>query len=90
MEAVTRNSFYQHVKENTRIRGPQKSILDLVLTKEEEDVKNVKILNPIGKSDHGIVKGDFICKWKSKAIPRKIKAYCKGNYGNMKEALGQT
>ena len=90
LEAVSGNSMYQHVKENTRIRGPQRSILDLVLTKEEQDVKNTKILNPIGKSDHGIVKGDFICKWKSKAIPRKTKAYRKGNYSNMKDALSQT
>ena len=90
LETVTGNSMYQHVKENTRIRGPQRSILDLALTKEEEDIKNVKILDPIGKSDHGIVKGDLICKWKSKAIPRKIKAYRKGNYGNMKDALSQT
>ena len=69
---ITDNLMYQHVKENTRIRGNQKSILDLILTKEEDDVKNVKVLPPIGRSDHGIVKGEFICKWKSRIIPRKI------------------
>ena len=31
---ITDNLMYQHVKENTRIRGNQKSILDLILTKE--------------------------------------------------------
>ena len=87
---ITDNLMYQHVKENTRIRGNQKSILDLILTKEEDDVKNVKVLPPIGRSDHGIVKGEFICKWKSRIIPRKIKAYRKGKYDNMINALNQT
>ena len=74
-ETITDNLMYQHVKENTRIRGPQKSTLDLILTKEEEDVKNITVLTPIGRSDHGIVKGEFICKCMSRIIPRKIKAF---------------
>ena len=76
---ITDNLMYQHVKENTRIRGNQKSILDLILTKEEEDVKNVKVLPPIGKSDHGVVKGEFICKWKSRIVPKKLKLIVKEN-----------
>ena len=87
---ITDNLLYQHVRENTRTRGPQKSILDLILTKEEEDIKNITILTPIGRSDHGIVKGEFICKWKSRIVPKKIKAYRKGKYDNMINTLGQT
>ena len=34
--------LYQHVYAPTRFRGEQESTLDLVFTKEEEDVENVK------------------------------------------------
>ena len=82
--------MYQHVMEHTRIRGPQKSTLDLILTKVEEDIKNIEVLAPIGRSDHGIVKGEFICKWKSRLLPKISKAYRKGKYANMKSQLNQT
>ena len=42
-------------------------------------MKNVKVLPPIGKSDHGVVKGEFICKWRSRIVPKKIKAIVKEN-----------
>ena len=38
-------------------RGTGQSTLDLIFTKEEEDVKNVKVLSPIVKSDYGTVIG---------------------------------
>ena len=90
LESITDNLMYQHVMEHTRIRGPQKSTLDLILTKEEEDIKNIEVLAPIGRSDHGIVKGEFICKWKSRLLPKISKAYRKGKYANMKSQLNQT
>ena len=57
--------LYQHVTEPTRFRGNSNSTLDLILTKEEEDVKNIRVLQPLGKSDHGVVVGNFICEWRS-------------------------
>ena len=47
--------LYQHVTKPTRFRGTSSSTLDLIFTKEEEDVKNIQVLEPLGKSDHGIV-----------------------------------
>ena len=38
-ETITDNFLYQHVTEYTRIRGTERSILDLIFTKEEDDVK---------------------------------------------------
>ena len=35
---------------------------------------------PIAKSDHGIVIGEFICKWKSRIVPKKTPIYTKGRY----------
>ena len=50
-EIVSDNFLWQHVKKPTRFRGNQRSVLDLVFTKEEEDVRNVKVLSPLGMSD---------------------------------------
>ena len=65
----TKDCFsYQHVTEPTRFRGEQESLLDLIFTKEEDDVKNIEILSPLGKSDHGVVMCDVICEWKANAF----------------------
>ncbi|CAL4071350.1 unnamed protein product, partial [Meganyctiphanes norvegica] len=37
-----------------------RSLNDLIFTKEEEDVKNVDVIQPVGSSDHGVVIGEFI------------------------------
>jgi len=42
-----------------RILELGKSILDLILIKDDDDVKNITVLPPIGKTDHGIVKGNL-------------------------------
>ena len=43
-------------------------------------MRNIKVIAPLGKSDHGIVVGDFICEWKSRVEPKKRRAYYKGDY----------
>ena len=87
LETITDNFLYQHVTEYTRIRGPERSILDLIFTKEEEDVKNIKVLPPIGESDHGVVIGDFICEWKSQMEPKKRRVYFRGAYEEYEKNL---
>ena len=82
--------LYQHVTAPTRFRGEQNaSTLDLIFTKEEDDVKNIEVFAPLGKSDHGIITFDFICKWKSNKIfiPRRL--YFKGNYDEMNKLIGE-
>ncbi len=74
------NFLHQHVKMPTRFRGNSSSTLDLILTKEEEDVKNIQVLEPLGKSDHGIVVGNFICEWRNKTMPKSSRMYNKGQY----------
>ena len=46
LEIVADQFLYQHVKEYTRFRGEERSVLDLIFTKEEEDVKNIKVMLP--------------------------------------------
>ena len=47
--------LHQHVKKLTRFRNDESSTLDLIFTKEEEDVKDIEVLPPLGSSDHGVV-----------------------------------
>ena len=81
------NFLHQHVKIPTRYNGEYGSILDLIFTKEEDDVKNIRVINPVGFSDHGVVVGELVCKWKSRWVQRKTRAYYKGNYDNMVREL---
>ena len=55
LETVTDCLLHQHVRELTRFRNDEASTLDLIFTKEEEDVINVEVLQPLGLSDHGVV-----------------------------------
>ena len=79
--------LHQHVREPTRWRNNQASTLDLVFTKEEEDVRNIEVMPPVGGSDHGIVVGDFVCEWKSKVEFKPRRMYYKGNYNKIIEGL---
>ena len=79
-ETVSDNFLCQHLKKPTRFKVEEKSVLNLVFTKEEEDVRNVRVLEPIGKSDHGVVIWELICKWRSKVVPKRSPVYFRGKY----------
>ena len=81
--------LYQHVKEPTRFRNEQESTLDLILTNEEEDVKNIKVLPPLGNSDHGIVMGEFVCEWKGRVERKPRRLYHKGRYGQIVDKMDE-
>ena len=66
------------MKKPTRFRNEESSILDLIFTKEEEDVRNIEVLQLLGKSDHGVVVADFVCQWKSKIEQKPRRMYHKG------------
>ena len=84
----TKDCFlYQHVYAPTRFRNDQESTLDLIFTKEEEDVKNIEVLQPLGKSDHGIVVCDLVCEWRAKKEFRPRRLYHKGNYVEINRLL---
>ena len=75
----------QHVTENTRQRGnDDPSLLDLIITNEENDILNLEQLAPLGKSDHSIL------KFETPFTPPKAKpiikiCYDKGDYKKMDE-----
>ena len=79
----------QHVWQHTRFRGDLSSTLDLIFTKEEEDIKNIEVLPPLGSSDHGVVIADFVCEWKSKIVRKPRRMYHKGRYEHIIEGLNE-
>ena len=81
--------LYQHVLVPTRFRGEQKSTLDLIFTKEEEDVKNIEVIVPLGKSDHVVLVADLICEWKASTKFRPRRLYHKGNYEMMNKLMSE-
>ena len=80
-------SYTNMSKKPTRFRNNESSTLDLIFTKEEEDVRNIEILQPLGHSDHGIVVADFICEWKHRVVKKPRRIYHKGNYTNIVKGL---
>ena len=81
--------WHQHVHKPTRFRNNQASTLDLIFTKEEEDVRNIDVLPGLGLSDHGVVIGDFVCEWKSRVVQKPRRLYQKGDYNKINERLNQ-
>ena len=83
-----RNSFlFQHIIENTRQRGDDSpSCLDLLFTNEENMIKNIDYLAPLGKSDHSIIKFEIPCKVE-KPVPKIKVVYEQGDYAGLKQAL---
>ena len=82
LEVATDEFFIQHVTMDTRFDfvNDTSSLLDLIFTREEGDVKNVEVLHPLGKSDHGVVIADYVCEWKSNVQQKPRRLYHKGNY----------
>ena len=81
--------WHQHVHKPTRFRNNQASTLDLIFTKEEEDVKNIEVLPGLGSSDHGIVVGNFVCEWKNRIVKKPRRLYQKGDYDKINEELNK-
>ena len=77
----------QHVSVVTRGRGTARpSILDLVLTNQEEAVEEIILEAPLGSSDHSVLHVKYRC------IPvlepdKVIFMYDKADYGKMKDML---
>ena len=88
---ATQNAYlFQHVNKPTRARGVHNSpsLIDLVLTNEENMVRNLRHLNPLGSSDHCVLSFDYVCYTCTKKSQSKLKFnYDKGNYENLKNDL---
>ena len=89
VQTINTLGWHQHVNFHTRFRrGNQPSLLDLVITNEINMIDNLSILNPIGKSDHGILIFDYLC-YRENTAPRSIPKYYLGNYEEMRNYFSQ-
>ena len=86
LEAVRDNYLFQHLKQVTRIRENQQgSLLDLILTNEENMVDNIRYLPPLGKSDHLVIQFSLITYInRFRTQTEKIN---KGNYDQLRSNL---
>ena len=83
--------LYQHVREFTRARGSDEpSLLDLVLSRDQLEVEELKYCPPIGKSDHCVLTFTFL-------VDRGVRManscstkrnYHKGDYNAARQMLG--
>ena len=82
--------LHQHVTEFTRKRGrDEPSLLDLILTRNELEIEEIKYDSPIGKSDHLVLTFDFalegFCELEEIDFRRRI--FFRGNYNEIKTFL---
>ena len=91
LECVRDSYLHQHVTLPTRARINQEpSILDLIFTNEENMIKDLQILSPLGKSDHACLTFNYICNRSKISKPWTKYFYDKGNYKIIKEELEAT
>ena len=87
LEALRDPFFYQHVDEPTRARGTDEpSLVDLVLTNEEDQVNNINYLAPLDKSDHSVLSFSFECYLDPEVLPERFN-YNKADFTSMKRHL---
>ena len=80
--------LYQHITKWTRIRhGQEPSILDLVITNEEDMTEDIEYLSPHGKSDHIVICFNFICYIQQTNKDKLTYCYEKGNCDAMRTEL---
>ena len=59
------NLLFQHVRHFVRCRNDQtRNTLDLIITKDENNIEKIEILPSLGCSDHVILVFDFMCKFR--------------------------
>ena len=87
IEAVRDSFLTQHVKEPTRGRsGNEPSLLDLIFSRSDQDMKSINLEQPLGKSDHALIKMQYQCQPES--LPdRVISDFRRADFEKMRDKL---
>jgi hypothetical protein len=83
LNCVLDNFLFQHVKVPTRFReGQQPSCLDLIFTNEENmvDLDSLNIDSPLGKSEHAVIRFNYMCYLNNNDNMREMFQYFRGDY----------
>ena len=79
----------QHVMQATRFRDQQRpSLLDLVITRYSSDVSSIVLEDPIGKSDHAVVRL-VLCSKHSRPPDALVRCYAQLDVTALRAAAGQ-
>jgi len=90
IETLRDNFMHQHVNEHTRCRlGQAPSLLDLVLSNNEELIDNLRIGDKLGASDHNCITFEIICSCPVRHNARPRKQFFKGDYDKCRKYLGE-
>ena len=82
------NFLFQHIEFPTRYRENQKpSLLDLVITNEENAVLNIRSTEPLGKSDHIVLTFEYCFQLEVPVATYTRYLYDKGDYESINEEL---
>ena len=91
MDTISNLHLVQHVTDFTRKRGTDNpSRLDLLFTDTDQVIEKPTVLEPFGKSDHGLITWNSTFQFCQDSIPQNDipkHNYYKGNYNQMKEDL---
>lgn len=86
VDKIMDSGLYQHVNEVTRQRGTDEPhILDLIISKEDSNIDEVKHLSPLGKGDHSVLTFGYRCYPDIPSKETEIPLYHKANFEKMRE-----
>jgi hypothetical protein len=88
MNYILDHHLTQHVYNNTRLcNNVPSSLLDLFITRSHDAVSDVRVLDPLGNSDHCVI----YCKLDMLRNPEPVRTslrYDRGDYDGWRETLG--
>ena len=88
LETLRNCYLHQHVTKVTRSRkNKQPTLLDLILTNEENMIDNITHISPLGASDHCCITFDYNSYIDSPTSTTKKLDYHKADYTKIKEKL---
>ena len=89
LNVLQQSGFYQHVKTPTRVRGNQTpSLLDLVITCRSDNVEQLEVMAPLGKSDHAMLSAKVLLPkgvGNRVGYQKEVWNYTKGDYAKARE-----
>ncbi len=88
IENLQDNYLFQHVNKPTRWRGTDEPhLLDLVLTNEETMIEEIIYESPLGKSDHCILRFDFLCYSEVETTYKTKRYYKEADYERINQEI---
>ena len=92
IDKLIHSTLVQHINFDTRFMNNVGSLLDLIISDDDDSVDSVETLPPIGKSDHVCIKFSYVIHNSLKTQPSSSKDrlnFWKGDYCSMNNAFDE-